>query len=135
MEPILLKDKTLRTVRYLKALSLFENKKFEESMDLFSAVSATPHVVVGLFPPMIAGQWSQSEDSEGSEIPSDGRDETPSTASGLLDGMSSTLESNRRSKEFESETSSIISKHTEISTTSLGSCPFSSSNNRGSRAD
>jgi hypothetical protein len=112
---------TLRTVRYLKAVMLFEQKKFDESMELFSSVSATPGVVIGLFPQVIAGQWSQQDESEESDIVSETRDiETPSAASAIPDGLRSSLDSARRSKDGESDTSSIISKHTEISNGPLG---------------
>jgi hypothetical protein len=57
----------LRTVRNLKAFALFEQKKYDESMDLFSMVSATPRIVISLFPPVIAGEWSQHEDTEESD--------------------------------------------------------------------
>ena len=112
----------LRTVRYLKAFALFEQKKYEESMDLFSSVSATPRIVISLFPPVIAGDWSQIEeptpdDSAPENPPENGLPAiaSPPIASAIPQGLRTSLDSTRRSKDTESDTSSIHSKHTEIS--------------------
>src|SRR5271170_8466834 len=112
----------LRTVRYLKAFALFELKKNEESMDLFSSVSATPRIVISLFPPVIAGDWSQIEeptpdDSAPENPPENGLPAiaSPSIASAIPQVLRTSLDSTRRPKDTESDTSSIHSKHTEIS--------------------
>lgn len=109
----------LRTIRYLKAFALFETKKYEESMDLFSSVSATPRIVISLFPPQIAGDVSQHEDPEDTESkindhPENGTS-SPIIASAIPEGLRASLDSTRKSKDGESDTSSILSKHTEIS--------------------
>lgn len=108
----------LRTVRYLKAFALFEQKKYEESMDLFSSVSASPRIVVGLFPPVIAGEWSQHEETDESDakLTDQGENGGSSIASAIPEGLRASLDSGRRSKDGESDASSILSKHTEIST-------------------
>jgi hypothetical protein len=109
----------LRTVRYLKAFALFEQKKYDESMDLFSFVSATPRIVISLFPPIIAGEWSQHEEPEDSEakVTEQGENGTPAVASAIPEGLRANLGLIGRSpKETESDTSSILSKHTETST-------------------
>jgi Vam6/Vps39-like protein vacuolar protein sorting-associated protein 39 len=87
-------------------------------MDLFSNVSANPQNIVSLFPPVIAGEWSEHEESEESNASTTEQVEngTPSVARTTPDGARTSLDSLRRSKDGESETSSILSKHTEIST-------------------
>src|SRR5579859_1149058 len=100
----------LRTVRYLKAFALFDQKKYEESMDLFSSVSATPRIVISLFPPQIAGDVSQHEDPEDSretkttEHPENGTS-SPIIASAIPEGLRASLDSARKSKDGESDTS------------------------------
>ena len=44
-----------RKVRMLKAQTLFDQTKFRDSIDLFTAVSAPPERVISLFPELIAG--------------------------------------------------------------------------------
>ena len=109
----------LRTVKYLKAFALFEQKRYDDAMDLFSAVSATPSIVIGLFPQVIAGEWSQHEDTqetEGARLTENG--EASVVASAIPDNVRASLDSPRRSKYAESDSSSILSKHTEISSSS-----------------
>ena len=111
----------LRTVRYLKAFTLFEQKKYDESMDLFSSVSATPRIVISLFPPQIAGDLSQHENEASEDPDSKIADQpenealSPVIASAIPEGLRASLDSPRKSKDGESDTSSILSKHTEIS--------------------
>ena len=45
----------LRETKMLKAQHLFDQKKFRESLDLFSEVSAPPERVIRLYPSMFAG--------------------------------------------------------------------------------
>ncbi|OHW98427.1 vacuolar sorting protein 39 domain 1 [Colletotrichum incanum] len=54
------KKETLREVKMLKAETLFKQKKFYDSMDLFNEddVHAPPERVLKLFPPSIAGEMS-----------------------------------------------------------------------------
>jgi Vam6/Vps39-like protein vacuolar protein sorting-associated protein 39 len=107
----------LRTVRYLKAFALFEQKKYEESMDLFSSVSATPRIVISLFPSSIAGELSQHEETDESDakLTDQGENGGSSVTSAIPEGIRSSLDSARRSKDGESDAISILSKHTEIS--------------------
>src|SRR5271170_7244547 len=91
-------------------------------MDLFSSVSATPRIVISLFPPVIAGDWSQIEeptpdDSASENPPENGLPSiaSPSIASAIPPVLRTSLDSTRRLKDTESDTSSIHSKHTEIS--------------------
>lgn len=60
LEDALLKDKDgrLREVKMQKAQLLFDQRRYRESLDLFSEVSAPPGRVICLFPPVIAGSTS-----------------------------------------------------------------------------
>ncbi|KAL8662129.1 MAG: hypothetical protein Q9168_008303, partial [Polycauliona sp. 1 TL-2023] len=60
LEDALLKDKEgrLREIKMLKAQNLFDLRRYRESLDLFTEVSAPPERVIRLFPPIIAGQLS-----------------------------------------------------------------------------
>lgn len=112
----------IRTIRYLKAFALFEQKKYDDSMDLFSSVSAAPQNVIMLFPSVISGDLAIHEDSEENESKSPDQGEAislPSTSSPIIakalpESTRTSLESPRRPKDTESDASSIISKHTEI---------------------
>jgi hypothetical protein len=104
-------------------------------MEFFSTISAAPLLVVQLFPPVIAGQLSELDEPDSSDIsPPEGKDESMPVASAISDGIRSSLDSPRRSREFESDASSIISKFTETSPGPLGHTKISSRpNNRRSR--
>ena len=90
-------------------------------MDLFSSVSATPRIVISLFPPQIAGDLSQHENEASEDPDSKIADQpenealSPLIASAIPEGLRASLDSPRKSKDGESDTSSILSKHTEIS--------------------
>ncbi|KAL8646607.1 MAG: hypothetical protein Q9226_006788 [Calogaya cf. arnoldii] len=60
LEDALLKDKEgrLREIKMLKAQTLFDLRRYRESLDLFTEVSAPPERVIRLFPPIIAGELS-----------------------------------------------------------------------------
>lgn len=60
LEDALLKDKEgrLREIKMQKAQSLFDQRRYRDSLDLFSEVSAPPERVIRLFPPNIAGDIS-----------------------------------------------------------------------------
>lgn len=57
LEDALLKDKPsqLRETKMLKAQTLFDQKRWRESFDLFTEVEAPPERVIRLFPPTISG--------------------------------------------------------------------------------
>ncbi|KXX80700.1 Vacuolar morphogenesis protein 6 [Madurella mycetomatis] len=71
LEDALLKDKTgtMREVKMQKAELLFRQKKYRESMDLFSEeqVDAPPERVLKLFPKIIAGELSGVEEEKHDE--------------------------------------------------------------------
>jgi Vam6/Vps39-like protein vacuolar protein sorting-associated protein 39 len=108
----------LRTIRYLKAFALFELKKYDESMDLFSLVSATPKNVITLFPSIISGDLGVREEADEQDNKSEAgyppSISSPHTSKGLPEGVRGSLESPRHPKDTESDTGSVISKHTEI---------------------
>ena len=60
LEDALLKDKEgrLREIKMQKAQILFDRRRYRDSLDLFSEVSAPPERVIRLFPPIIAGKTS-----------------------------------------------------------------------------
>ncbi|KAI0423695.1 AvaB protein [Xylaria sp. FL1042] len=71
LEDALLKDKngTMREVKMLKAETLFKQRKFRQSLDLFNEddVHAPPERVLRLYPRIIAGELSVEVDEEGEE--------------------------------------------------------------------
>ena len=52
------KQDRLREVKILKAQILFNQRRYRDSVDLFTEVSAPPEKVICLFPPVIAGSTS-----------------------------------------------------------------------------
>ncbi|KAI0966103.1 SPX domain-containing protein [Xylaria arbuscula] len=71
LEDALLKDKigTMREVKMLKAETLFKQRKFRQSLDLFNEddVHAPPERVLKLYPKVIAGELSDETDEDGDE--------------------------------------------------------------------
>ena len=60
LEDALLRDKDgrIRDVKIIKAQQLFDQKRYRDSIDLFTEVSAPPERVIRLYPPFIAGDAS-----------------------------------------------------------------------------
>ncbi|RMZ82110.1 hypothetical protein DV737_g2211, partial [Chaetothyriales sp. CBS 132003] len=75
IEETLIDDKAgrLREIKMLKAQQLFNDKKFRDSLELFSEVAAPPERVITLYPAIIAGALAQEPQSE------PGADSTPPT--------------------------------------------------------
>ncbi|EAW19629.1 putative vacuolar morphogenesis protein AvaB [Aspergillus fischeri NRRL 181] len=70
LEDALLTDKygRLRSIKLDKAQTLFSLRKYLESMELFTEISAPPEAVIRLYPRVIAGDLSSiPEEHEGSE--------------------------------------------------------------------
>ena len=69
LEDALLKDKEarLREIKMLKAQSLFEQRRFRASLELFTDVSAPPERVVRLYPPIISGPAPALDNGQGSQ--------------------------------------------------------------------
>ena len=86
-------------------------------MDLFSSVSANPREVIGVFPPIIAGEWSNHDEIDDSDSKTTDQPESEiSVATSVPQGGRTSIDSVRRSRDGESDSGSILSKHTEIST-------------------
>jgi len=72
LEDTLLLDKAerLREMRMCKAHALFDQRQFQESMELFTDARAPPARVIALYPPSIAGALAREESvqTEGSVI-------------------------------------------------------------------
>ncbi|EAW11989.1 putative vacuolar morphogenesis protein AvaB [Aspergillus clavatus NRRL 1] len=74
LEDALLRDKAgrLRSIKLEKAETLFTRRKYLESMELFTEISAPPESVIRLYPRTIAGELStlpeEAEDSEDSTM-------------------------------------------------------------------
>jgi len=60
LEDALMKNKTgsIRDIKMMKAQDLFDQKRYRDSIDLFTEVSAPPKRVISLYPPFIAGDAS-----------------------------------------------------------------------------
>ncbi len=60
LEDALLKDKEgrVRDIKIIKAQELFDQKRYRDSVDLFTEVSAPPERVIRMYPPFIAGNAS-----------------------------------------------------------------------------
>ncbi|PVI07127.1 vacuolar morphogenesis protein AvaB [Periconia macrospinosa] len=69
LEDTLLQDKEgrIREIRMLKAQALFDLRKFQEAMDLFTDAKAPPERVIALYPPSIAGKYSAAESVKDAE--------------------------------------------------------------------
>ena len=63
LEDALIKDKDgrLREIKMLKAQDLFDRRKYRDSLDLFTEVSAPPERVISLYPTIISGESSLLE--------------------------------------------------------------------------
>ena len=60
LEDALLRDKDgrIRDIKIIKAQQLFDQRRYRDSIDLFTEVSAPPERVIRLYPPFIAGDAS-----------------------------------------------------------------------------
>ncbi|OJJ47071.1 hypothetical protein ASPZODRAFT_141835 [Penicilliopsis zonata CBS 506.65] len=65
LEDALLRDKPsrLRQIKLEKAQNLFAQRKYQDSLDLFTEISAPPEVVIRLYPRLIAGDLSIEDDT------------------------------------------------------------------------
>lgn len=83
LEDALLKDKEgrLREIKMVKAQKLFDQKRFRESLELFTDVSAPPERVIRLYPPLISGPEAPTvnEQDENPEL-HDGSEQNNETA-------------------------------------------------------
>ncbi|KAL8965403.1 MAG: hypothetical protein Q9183_003871, partial [Haloplaca sp. 2 TL-2023] len=113
LEDALLKDKEgrLREIKMLKAQWLFDLRRYRESLDLFTEVSAPPDRVIRLFPPIIAGHTSsQSNLHSHTEKNGDmekGQNEEGASGTTELDKPPSTEERSGRESVYISRVSSV----------------------------
>ena len=71
LEDALLKDKDgrMREIKISKAQRLFDQKRFRDSIDLFTEVSAPPSSVIAMYPPFIAGGASAASIGHDDHLP------------------------------------------------------------------
>ncbi|KAF2839669.1 vacuolar assembly/sorting proteins VPS39/VAM6/VPS3 [Patellaria atrata CBS 101060] len=120
LEDTLLKDKEgrIREAKMLKAQTLFDLRKYQDALDLFSEASTSPERVIALYPKSIAGDLSSIEsvkDAESDvdhEEPNGGANITnkaaPNTPASSL-GRSLFGKVKTEQKKVDSDTSSILS--------------------------
>lgn len=110
------KEERVREIRMLKAHALFEQKKYQEAMELFTDARAPPERVIALYPRSIAGNLAPEEsvkgdgsvvDEEETTIDrkdSDGKDSAPGAVSTIGRSMMGRLVGH---KKVDSDTASI----------------------------
>ncbi|KAL0940611.1 vacuolar sorting protein 39 domain 1 [Colletotrichum truncatum] len=143
LEDALLRNKTetLREVKMLKAETLFKQRKYYDSMDLFNEedVHAPPERVLKLFPPSIAGEmsgWAHGVQEESGSDEKEGEEEAhektngdkaakedtagaPSSPARGGVGFAKLFMGHR--KQAQSDTASILSKSNTIDVEETGS--------------
>ena len=108
LEDALLKDKSgsVRDIKMMKAQDLFDQRKYRDSIDLFTEVAAPPERVISLYPPFIAGNASVIS-SKGGQHPEEAEpQQTSITAS---DSLPTEAPSKPGSKENSNESGPIQS--------------------------
>ena len=93
LEDALLKDKDsrMREIKTLKAQELFKQKRYRDSIDLFTEVAAPPSKVIAMYPPFIAGGASGTASGKAKDVARDAQyqstdgagDSKPVTEDGL----------------------------------------------------
>lgn len=104
IEETLIEDKPgrLREIKMQKAQQLFDEKKFRDSLDLFSDVSAPPERVIKMYPELIAGDLAEKPQVEAPSAPTSPKKGHRKTAS-ILSGQS---------KDDKADAGSILSSKT-----------------------
>lgn len=127
LEDALLKDKEgrLREIKMVKAQRLFDQRRFRESLELFTDVSAPPERVIRLYPPLISGSaeptaHEQNESTEASPDDSEPNKDaavdagnTGSNHRGASDSAPLRMPEKQRSGDADSTKPSIKSSHNE----------------------
>lgn len=120
LEDALLKDKEgrLREIRMVKAQRLFDQRRFRESLELFTDVSAPPERVIRLYPPLISGPEApiandQDERAEASHDGSEQNKETIVDAEKTGSNYMGASDSAHRSGEADSTKPSVRSSHND----------------------
>jgi Vam6/Vps39-like protein vacuolar protein sorting-associated protein 39 len=120
---LLNKDTRLREIKILKARALFDQRKYRDSLELFSDASAPPKEVVALYPKIIAGKPSsvdgeeapqkENEPGEAEQSLDDKKSPPNSPRSVPQKGILGSLRLRGDSKKLDPETASIKSSRTE----------------------
>ena len=66
LEDALLRDKSgrLREAKMLKAQALFDQKRYRDSLDLFTEASAPPERVISMYPSIISGEMESTKEQD-----------------------------------------------------------------------
>ncbi|EEP81407.1 hypothetical protein UREG_06272 [Uncinocarpus reesii 1704] len=89
----------LRQVKLQKAQSLFDSRKYRASLDLFTAASAPPELVIRLYPKLIAGDLSTVVEDESQSEPEESGSSTPQPVNGTkTNGVEATTEDKIKGK-------------------------------------
>lgn len=98
LEDALLKDKagSIHNIKMMKAHDLFDQRKFRDSIDLFTEINAPPQKVIALYPPFIAGDASTKSTKRKTSLDESGSThdgDTPRDANSDSDGSPTKLRS------------------------------------------
>lgn len=129
LESALLKDKAgrMKEVKMQKAQLLFDARKFRESIDLFTEVSAPPEMVIGLYPPFIAGNASNLSQGRQDDATNDSTDTKSASPSGSPKPNTSKSKSVAEAASKQSADGTVKSepvKNTTVDHPQLGEKPF-----------
>lgn len=120
LEDALLKDKEgrLREIKMVKAQRLFDQRRFRESLELFTDVSAPPERVIRLYPPLISGPEAPiaNDQDESAEASHDGSEQNKETIVDAEKRGSKDIgasDSAHRSGEADSTKPSVKSSHND----------------------
>lgn len=80
------KDARTREVKMLKAQQLFDQRRYRDSIDLFTEVSAPPERVIQMYPPFIAGSASASASKGTDNMPESQRSSEGAPSSQVSEG-------------------------------------------------
>ncbi|KAK9323087.1 hypothetical protein V1517DRAFT_321451 [Lipomyces orientalis] len=87
LDDVFITDRTemLRKLKMMKAEELYMRMKFQQSMMMFSEVSAPPERVLALYPAVIAGDAARKDDDVGEATEGHKQDETEADNNGTSD--------------------------------------------------
>ncbi|EEH35737.1 AvaB protein [Paracoccidioides lutzii Pb01] len=101
LEDALLRDKQgrLRQAKLQKAEALFDEKKYRDSLDLFTEACAPPELVIRKYPRLIAGSLSKLDEDKSDEEETDAEEQTPQNTNGTtINGVEDAAENSPKSK-------------------------------------
>lgn len=114
LEDALLKDKagSVRDIKMMKAQDLFNQRRYRDSIDLFTEVSAPPRRVISLYPPFIAGEASALSAQRKAFQP---KDDTQQTTDGAPESTSAPNETSSKQRSKESSASEPLQSNERLS--------------------